>query len=144
MEVRRPVCLQGPWKREREKKAYSVWVMARWPKWLILLFSWGSVASITLIFQSPLVDTFGVPQLWVFYIIPTVHCVGQKLKPPFDAPPDKSPKCVHLVSRTAFIYSHASFSTWTEILPAGANMESRASKSYDISDLWTETVNTAG
>lgn len=62
----------------------------------------------------------------------------------FDAPPDKSPKRVHLVSGAAFIYSHASLSTWTEILPAGANMESRATKSYDISDLWTGTVNTAG
>lgn len=73
-----------------------------------------------------------------------MHCGGQELMAVFDAPPDKSPKCVHLVSRAAFIYSHAPLSTWTEILPAGANMESQATKSYDISDLWTGTVNTAG
>lgn len=46
--------------------------------------------------------------------------------------------------RAAFIYSHAFLFLSTEILPAEANMGPQATKSFDISDLWTGTVNTAG
>lgn len=71
-----------------------------------------------------------------------LHCVGQTLMAMFDASPDNSQSCVRLVKAAACIYSHAVLCSFAEILPAEANMDTGATKSYDISDLWTGTVNT--
>ena len=60
--------------------------------------------------------------------------VGWKLVAMFDTSPDSSCSCVHLVRRVACFYSHSSLCSSAESLPAEANMGTRATKFYDISD----------
>lgn len=80
----------------------------------------------------------------IYWPLCCLHCVGQKLMAMFDAPPDNLWSRVCLVRRAGCIYSHTFLCSSTEIPPAEANMGTQATKSFDISDLWTGTVNTAG
>lgn len=84
-----------------------------------------------------------------FFRLPScLHCVGpivnQKLMAMFDVFPDNLWSRLCLVTKAAGIYRQNSWHSSAEILPAEAKMGSKATKSYDISDLWTGTVNTAG
>lgn len=96
------------------------------------------------LFSSPLVGLSVVTTHFnlnpvIYCPLCSLHCVDQKLMATFDAPPDDSRNR----ARAACIYSRASLWSSTEVLPPEANMGTQATKSYDISDLCTGTVNTA-